>query len=57
MASAVAEVVWLVGLFKEMNLNLELPMALLCNSKAALLIVANPIYHERTKQKKIDFTL
>jgi len=54
MANAVAEVVWLVGLYKELKVELELPVKLFCDSKAALQIAANPIYHERTKHIEID---
>lgn len=49
MANAVAEIVELVGLFKELGANLQLPVKLYCDSKETLQIVANQIYHERTK--------
>ncbi|WMV33623.1 hypothetical protein MTR67_027008 [Solanum verrucosum] len=45
MANVVAEIVWLIGLYKELKVELELPVRLFCDSKAALQIVANPIYH------------
>ncbi|XP_059290086.1 uncharacterized mitochondrial protein AtMg00810-like [Lycium ferocissimum] len=54
MASAVAEIIWLVGLLKEMNFSVKLPVDLFCDNKAALQIAANPIFHERTKHIEID---
>jgi len=54
MANAVAEIVWLVGLFKELNFDVEVPVKLFCDSKAAIQIAANPICHERTKHIEID---
>ncbi|XP_070054266.1 uncharacterized mitochondrial protein AtMg00810-like [Nicotiana tomentosiformis] len=54
MAVVTAEVVWLVGLMKELNIEVEEPLKLFCDSKAAMQIAANPIYHERTKHIEID---
>jgi len=54
MVSATAEVVWLIGLFAELNWKLTLPVKLFCDSKAAIQIAANPIYHDRTKHIEID---
>jgi len=54
MASAVAEVVWLVGLLKELNVVVITPVKLYCDSKAAMQIAANSIFHERTKHIEID---
>ncbi|WMV14436.1 hypothetical protein MTR67_007821 [Solanum verrucosum] len=54
MANAVAEIVWLIGLYKELKVELELPVKLFCDSKAALQIAANPIYQERTQHIEIE---
>lgn len=54
MTSATTEVVWLIGLFAELNWKLTLPVKLFCDSKAAIQIAANPIYHDRTKHIEID---
>ncbi|WMV12438.1 hypothetical protein MTR67_005823 [Solanum verrucosum] len=54
MAGVVVEVIWLVGVLKELNVNVATPVKLHCDSKAALQIAANPIFHERTKHIEID---
>lgn len=54
MGTAIVEVVWLVGLFGKLNLQLKLPVKLFCDSKVAFQIAANPIYHERTKHIEIN---
>ena len=54
MAAAVSEIIWLVGILKELNVNIETPVKLHCDNKAAIQISANPIFHERTKHIEID---
>jgi len=54
MASSVAEVIWMTGLFKELGVNVKLPVTLFSDSKSALQIAANPVFHERTKHIDID---
>ncbi|KAF3652341.1 putative pentatricopeptide repeat-containing protein-like isoform X1 [Capsicum annuum] len=54
LASTVAEIVWIAGLFKELDMSLSLPVSLFCDSKAAIQIVANPVFYERTKHIDID---
>lgn len=54
MAHAVAELVWITGLLKELGVIVQLPVNLFCDNKAALQIAANPIFHERTKHVEID---
>ncbi|XP_019224768.1 PREDICTED: uncharacterized protein LOC109206397 [Nicotiana attenuata] len=49
MASTAAEIVWLIGLLGELDVKVQLPVALYCDSKAAIQIAANPIFHERMK--------
>lgn len=46
MASTVAEITWLIGLYKDLGVTVQQPVNLLCDSKAALQITANPIFHE-----------
>ncbi|XP_070039076.1 uncharacterized protein [Nicotiana tomentosiformis] len=54
MAATVAEIVWLVRLFKELGVDVTLHVSLHCNIKAAIQIVAHPIFHKRTKHIDID---
>ncbi|XP_019267480.1 PREDICTED: uncharacterized protein LOC109244791 [Nicotiana attenuata] len=48
-ASCAAEVTWMIGLFKELGVKIQQPISLICDSKAAIQIAANPIFRERTK--------
>lgn len=54
MASAVTEITWLIGLYKELGVNIKQPVNLFCDSKTAIQIASNPIFHERTKHFDID---
>ena len=54
LASTVAEIVWLVGIFKELGIQVELPVPIHIDSKSAIQIAANPVFHERTKHIDID---
>ena len=54
MAATVPELVWLLGLMKEVGVEVQLPAQIYSGSKAGIQIAANPIYHERTKHIEID---
>ncbi|XP_055825324.1 secreted RxLR effector protein 161-like [Solanum dulcamara] len=54
MAHCAAEVTWLVVLFEELGIHIEFPITMVCDSKAAIQIAANPIFHERIKHIDID---
>nr|XP_025883812.1 uncharacterized protein LOC112940244 [Solanum lycopersicum] len=54
MAACTAELTWLTGPFKELGVHIQQPIDLKCDSKAAIQIAANPIFHERTKHIDID---
>nr|XP_033508801.1 uncharacterized mitochondrial protein AtMg00810-like [Nicotiana tomentosiformis] len=49
-----AKVVLLLGLFAELGVHIKRPVEVSYDSKAALQIAANPIFHERTKYIEID---
>ena len=53
MAAATCELTWLRFLFNDMQISIG-PARLLCDNQVALHIVANPIYHERTKHIDLD---
>ena len=52
--STLAKVIWLIGMFRDLGIEMKLTMKLYCDSKAALQIAANPVFHERTKHIDID---
>lgn len=54
MASTTCELVWIIGLLKDMGTKLDGPASMFCDNQAALHIVSNPMYHERTKHIEID---
>jgi len=54
LASTVSELNWLLGLLREIEVEVQLPVQVYSDSKAAIQIAANPVYHERTKHIEID---
>lgn len=54
MTSAIAELTWLHGQFKELGVNIHSITTVFGDSKAATQITTNPIFHERTKHIEID---
>nr|XP_016452909.1 PREDICTED: uncharacterized protein LOC107777412 [Nicotiana tabacum] len=52
-ASTVAELVWILGLFKDIGIKVDLPVNIYIGSKSAIQIAANPVFHERTKHIEI----
>jgi hypothetical protein len=54
MASGVCELIWLKLLLRELHLYNGAPLQLYCDNQAAIKIVNNPVYHDRTKHVEID---
>ena len=54
MVATPCELKWLKRLLADMGVAHKDPMDLFCDSKAALYITANPVFHERTKNVESD---
>lgn len=52
--TAICEIIWIVNLLNELRLKPQLPVEMFCDNKAAMLIDANPVLHEKTKHFDID---
>ncbi|KAL0399092.1 UNVERIFIED_CONTAM: hypothetical protein Sradi_2252500 [Sesamum radiatum] len=50
----VCELQWVSYLLQDLHVALPTPIPLYCDNQAAIQIVANPIFHERTKHIEID---
>lgn len=54
MSETVKELKWLKELFDSFRMPSPTPMRLFCDSKSAIHIAANPVFHERTKHIERD---
>jgi len=54
MATTCCELTWLLALLKDLHVSPMLPVHLFCGNQAALHIVRNPVFHERTKHIEVD---
>lgn len=54
MAALVAEPIWLAGLLDELHFPGAIPISVFTDSKSAIQIAENPVFHERTKHIDID---
>ena len=53
-AQGICEGLWLRRLLEELHAELELPIKLYCDNKAAISISLNPVQHDRTKHVEVD---
>lgn len=54
MASAAAEVTWVVRLLVELGVTYLKPVELNCDNQSAIYIAKNPVFHERTKHIELN---
>ena len=51
---ATAELTWITGLLKELHVPNVEPIKVHCDSRSAIHIATNPVFHEHTKHIDID---
>ncbi|KAK4382937.1 Retrovirus-related Pol polyprotein from transposon RE2 [Sesamum angolense] len=54
MGAVVCELQWISYLLQDLYVSFPTPISLFCDNQAALHIVANPVFHERTRHLEID---
>ncbi|KAL0370630.1 UNVERIFIED_CONTAM: Retrovirus-related Pol polyprotein from transposon RE1 [Sesamum angustifolium] len=54
MGTTACELVWINYLLQDLQVFVPKPIPFLCENRAALHIVSNPVFHERTKHLEID---
>ncbi|KAL0401837.1 UNVERIFIED_CONTAM: hypothetical protein Slati_4213600 [Sesamum latifolium] len=54
LAATICELRWISYLLTDFGVPLALPIDLFCDNKAALHILANPVFHEHTKHIELD---
>ncbi|KAL0446294.1 UNVERIFIED_CONTAM: Retrovirus-related Pol polyprotein from transposon RE1 [Sesamum latifolium] len=54
LGSTVCELQWISFLLSDLQVSVPTPISLFCDNLAAIHIVANPVFHERTKHLEID---
>ncbi|KAL0375533.1 UNVERIFIED_CONTAM: hypothetical protein Scaly_0670900 [Sesamum calycinum] len=54
LAATICKLRWILYLLADFGVSLKLPIDLFCDNKAALHLLANPVFHERTKHIELD---
>ncbi|KAL2232808.1 UNVERIFIED_CONTAM: Retrovirus-related Pol polyprotein from transposon RE1 [Sesamum indicum] len=54
LAATVCELRWISYIMTDLGMSTSFPIDLFCDNKAALHILANPVFHERTKHIEMD---
>ena len=54
MASTTCELIWLKGLLSDLGFSSSIPITLFCDNQVDMHIIANPIFHEKTKHIEVD---
>ncbi|KAA0066567.1 D-xylose-proton symporter-like 2 isoform X2 [Cucumis melo var. makuwa] len=54
MSLGICEEIWLQKMLSNLCQDLEVPMKLFCDNKAAISVANNPVQHDRTKHVEID---
>ncbi|KAL0461229.1 UNVERIFIED_CONTAM: Retrovirus-related Pol polyprotein from transposon RE2 [Sesamum latifolium] len=54
MGSTACELSWISSLLQDLHISVHNPIPFLCDNRAALHIVSNPVFYERTKHLEID---
>jgi hypothetical protein len=55
LANAIAELIWVEALVRELGVILKEKPCLWCDNLGATYLSANPVFHARTKHIEIDF--
>jgi hypothetical protein len=55
MANAAIELTWIQSLLSELEVFLSTPLILLCDNIGVKYLMANPLFHARTKHIAIDY--
>lgn len=54
LGATTSEVIWVIGLLEDLSVHQNGPVKVHCDSKAAIHIAVNPMFHERMKHLEID---
>ena len=55
MATTTCELIWLLYLLEDLQVSHHISALMYCDNRTALHIVANPVFHERTKHIEVAF--